>query len=80
MTLSVRLFARYRETAGASSIEVEVPPNATLAEVWAQVRVRVPSLPPGERPLFSCDRAYAREDRALAGHEEIAIFPPVSGG
>ena len=80
MTVSVLLFARYREAAGAPSIEVEVPVNATLADVWAQVRVRIPSLRSDESPLFSCDRAYARRDRVLTGREEIALFPPVSGG
>jgi molybdopterin converting factor small subunit len=80
MTVLVLLFARYREVAKASSLEVEVPPGATLADVWSQVRARIPGLSRDERPLFSCDRVYAREDRAIAGHEEIAVFPPVSGG
>ena len=80
MTVQVLLFARYREAAKASSVEVEVPPGATLADVWSQVRARVPGLSRGEKPLFSCDRVYAREDRPITGHEEIAVFPPVSGG
>lgn len=80
MTVPVLLFARYREAAGAASIEVEVGANATLADVWAQVRARVPALRGEDRPLFSCDRIYARPDRAVTGREEIAVFPPVSGG
>jgi len=80
MTVSVRLFARYREAAGTPSIEVQVPANATLRDVWAQVRARIPSLRNEERPLFSCDRAYAAPDLAITGQEEIAAFPPVSGG
>jgi molybdopterin converting factor small subunit len=80
MRISILLFARYREAAGAPSIEVDVPANATLAEVWAGVQARIPALGRDERPLFSCDRAYAREDRRLKGSEEIAVFPPVSGG
>ena len=80
MTVSVMLFARYREAAGAPSIEVEVAPNATLADVWNEVRARVPALKNEKRPLFSCDRAYARPDRAVSGREEVAVFPPVSGG
>ncbi|HKB06744.1 MAG TPA: MoaD/ThiS family protein [Candidatus Polarisedimenticolia bacterium] len=79
MRISVMLFARYREAAGARSIEVEVPANATLADVWAGVRSKVPALRE-ERPMFSCDRVYAREDQAVTGREEIAVFPPVSGG
>ena len=80
MIVPVLLFARYREAAGASSIEIEIGPGATLAEVWERVRARVPALKDEGRPLFSCDRAYARPDHRVNGNEEIAVFPPVSGG
>ena len=80
MKVSVLLFARYREAAGARSIDVEVPVNATLADVWAGVRSKIPALGRDERPMFSCDRVYAREDQSVRGCEEIAVFPPVSGG
>jgi len=80
MNVPVLLFARYREAAGAASIEIEVGAGATLADVWEGVCARVPALRDEGRPLFSCDRAYARPDRPVLGNEEIAIFPPVSGG
>ena len=80
MTVCVLLFARYREAAGAPSIEVEVEANATLADVWAQVRARIPSLRNEEQPLFSCNRVYAASGLAITGREVIAAFPPVSGG
>jgi len=79
MTISVLLFARYREAAGVAAIDVEIGEGATLADVWQRVRARVPALQ-DERPLFSCDRAYARPDHPVTGREEIALFPPVSGG
>ncbi len=80
MKVSVRLFARYREAAGAPAVEVEVPQGATLQQVWDRVRAGVPALKDEARPLLACDRAYARPDHVIAGHEEIAAFPPVSGG
>ncbi|HEV8701675.1 MAG TPA: MoaD/ThiS family protein [Candidatus Polarisedimenticolia bacterium] len=80
MIVAVLLFARYREAAGAASIEIEIGAGATLADVWERVRARVPALRDEGRPLFSCDRAYARPDRPVSGSEEIAVFPPVSGG
>ena len=30
--------------------------------------------------LIAVDQAYARDDRLLLLHEEIAVIPPVSGG
>ncbi len=80
MRVTVLLFARYREVAGRPEVEVEVPQGATLSRVWEQVRVDVPALRQEERPLLACDRSYARGDRPVTGAEEIAAFPPVSGG
>lgn len=80
MTISVLLFARYREAAGAATIDVEIGEDATLADVWERVRTRVPALKDERRPLFSCDHVYARPDHPVTGREEIAAFPPVSGG
>jgi molybdopterin converting factor small subunit len=80
VTVTVLLFARYGEAAHASSLEVEVPEGARLKDVWARVVVKVPALAAEDRPLFSCDRTYARDDRVITGREEIGVFPPVSGG
>ena len=80
MKVSVLLFARYRELAGCPRVEVDVPEGATLAAVWDGVKESVPALRFEGQPLMACDRAYARPDRTITGHEEIAAFPPVSGG
>jgi molybdopterin converting factor small subunit len=80
MTINVLLFARYRESAGRDSVQVEVPAGATLGEVWERVMAAVPSLRDEIAPLMACDRVYARRDRTLRGTEEVAMFPPVSGG
>jgi molybdopterin converting factor small subunit len=80
MKVTVQLFARYRELAGRPSVDVEVPDDATLAQVWAQIQQAVPTLRDETRPLLACNRAYARPERPVSGDEEIAAFPPVSGG
>ncbi len=80
MTIPVRLFARYRETAGAPAVEVEVPAGATLGTVWEAVQTRVPALRQEMGPLLACDRRYARVERPVREGEEVAAFPPVSGG
>ena len=58
MTVSVLLFARYRDVAGLSAIDVEVPAGATLGQVWEAVQARVPGLRPETRPLLARDLAY----------------------
>ncbi len=70
MRIAVLLFARYSEVAGVSSIEVDVPPGATLSQVWEAVPA----------PLLARDQAYARAEQTVQRGDEIAAFPPVSGG
>lgn len=80
MKVTVLLFARYRDAAGRPALEVEAPEGATLQGIWERVRAVVPGLAEERQPLFACDRAHARPDRVVTGREEIAAFPPVSGG
>ena len=80
MKVSVLLFARYREAAGTPAIEIEVPDPATLRSVWDAVRHQVPALGGEERPLLACNRAYARPETVVQPGDEVAVFPPVSGG
>jgi len=80
MTVTILLFARYREVSGVPSVTVEVSPGSTLAQVWDRVRSVQPALAGEARPLLACNRAYARPDFVLDGTEEVAAFPPVSGG
>ncbi|HYG71095.1 MAG TPA: MoaD/ThiS family protein [Actinomycetota bacterium] len=77
--VKVRLFAALRELAGASEVEAE---GATVAEVIDVLSARY-----GER--FSqiarvgsvvVDGERASPATALAGGEEVAVLPPVSGG
>jgi MoaE-MoaD fusion protein len=72
----VRLFAGLRERAGTGQRVLDLPPDATLAEVWRALEL-------GDEPeglLYAVNREYARRDRALAEGDEVALIPPVSGG
>lgn len=80
MTVRVLLFARYREAAGCGAVEVVVSPDATLEAVWNAVRVRIPALRGENAPLMALDCAYAAGDRRVVAGQEVAFFPPVSGG
>jgi MoaE-MoaD fusion protein len=71
--VTVRLFAGLRERAGWARREVDA---ATVADVW-------PSLGLGDEPeglLYAVNKEYAERDRPLAGGDEVALIPPVSGG
>lgn len=79
MPVTVRWFARLRELAGTDREAVEGA--ATVADVYAAVRERHPSLP--ERAALL--RAARNEDLAewsdaVRDGDEVAFIPPVSGG
>jgi MoaE-MoaD fusion protein len=76
VNVRVRLFAALRERAGAGSVEVELPDEARVGDVWSALDL-------GEEPpgiLFAVNRAYADRAATLSTGDEVALIPPVSGG
>jgi molybdopterin converting factor subunit 1 len=81
MRVTVRLFARLREIAGASELARELAPGATIRTVWHQLATEFPELASYERSISSAVNAdYARMDQRLNEGDEVAFLPPVSGG
>jgi MoaE-MoaD fusion protein len=75
--VSVRLFAALRERAGTSTVALELPDGARIADVWEALALGGPEPP---SLAFARNRAYAERDDALAEGDEVALIPPVSGG
>src|SRR5512140_513921 len=74
----VRLFASYREAAGAGRIELDLPAGATAAEAVRAVLRDHPLAT--ERGMLARNREYVDPGVALADGDELALIPPVSGG
>ena len=81
MRIPVALFARYREATGRGRVEVEVDEGATVEDVWSALATAHPVLT-RYRPhtLFAIGNEYVPPDRTVVAGEELACFPPVSGG
>ncbi|HXQ96283.1 MAG TPA: molybdenum cofactor biosynthesis protein MoaE [Candidatus Acidoferrales bacterium] len=77
----VRLFARQRELAGTSRLDLAVPEGAAVGDAWTALVVRFPALAPG-RPYvrFARNGVYADASERLADGDELACIPPVAGG
>jgi MoaE-MoaD fusion protein len=76
VNVRVRLFAGLRERAGESSLDVELPEDAVVGDVW-------PALGLGQEPagvLYAVNRGYAERSATLSPGDEVALIPPVSGG
>ena len=81
MRVTVRLFARLKDIAGAAELTRDVAAGATIATVWQQLAGEFPDLAQYERSMSSAvNLDYARMDRAVSDGDEIAFLPPVSGG
>jgi molybdopterin converting factor subunit 1 len=79
--VTVRLFARLRDIAGADELTREVAPGATIGGLWKQLAQEFPELGQYERSISSALNAdYSRMDAAIRDGDEVAFLPPVSGG
>ena len=78
MTVRLRFFAMLRERLGAG-LDREVRPGTTVGAVWRGVVREHPDVATvGVR--FAVDEAYVEASHRLEDGDEIAVFPPVSGG
>jgi len=81
MRVTVRLFARLRDLAGAGELEREVASGANARAVWTALVRDFPDLDPYETSVSTAVNAeYARMDTPLSDGDEVAFLPPVSGG
>lgn len=77
MRVQVRFFAGLRERLGISGRELEVPAGTPVAQLWSLL---VPGEPLPENVLMACNMEYVEPGRIVEDGDEIAFFPPVTGG
>jgi len=81
MELVVRFFALYRERAGRSTIPVQLPEGATVADLTSELRRHFPTLAPPEVQIVTAVNAdYADPETLLHHGDDVCLIPPVSGG
>lgn len=82
--IQIRYFAAVREALGAAEEQLDPAGVATVADVRAALRDRdaahAEALDPGRRLLCAVNQAYAADDTPVADGDEVAFFPPVTGG
>lgn len=76
MQVKVKFFASMRDRVGKADDTIEVADNATVADVWAAVSSE--AMP--ENTLVAINMEYTDVDHAVQAGDEVAFFPPVTGG
>ena len=80
MIVTVQLFASLREAMG-DTIELEVSEPATVRELLDRLVEEFPEFEAAKKSLnVAVDYQYSQMDREILPGQEVAIFPPVSGG
>jgi sulfur-carrier protein len=77
MTITVKFFASLREEMGKSEVQLKATDSLTVAQVWAQVCDNAP-LP--EHILIAINQEYSEQNALVKEGDEVAFFPPVTGG
>jgi MoaE-MoaD fusion protein len=77
----VLFFGAARDAAGTGEAEVFLGDASTASKSLEQILETYPELRRfGRSLLLAVNQEYARDDRVLKDGDELAIFPPVSGG
>jgi molybdopterin converting factor subunit 1 len=81
MRVTVRLFARLRDMAGAGELVRDVSGPATVQSIWAGLVAEMPALAQFEKTMsVAVNAEYSRMGAAVQDGDEVAFLPPVSGG
>jgi len=76
MTVRIKCFASLRESLGVEAVDIAHAPGMTVADAWRALRAGAPP----ENLLCARNHEYADFEQAVEDGDEIAFFPPVTGG
>ena len=80
MIVKVQLFAFLRESLG-DEVEIDIPEPVTAMRLMERFLESYPQFKGSEASLnLAVDQDYVVEDCEILPGQEVAIFPPVSGG
>lgn len=77
MTIKVKFFASLREHVGHADAEVAETLVKTVADVWASATNNM-VIP--ENTLMAVNMDYVEASHVVKAGDEVAFFPPVTGG
>ena len=81
VNIRVLFFGAARDVVEANELALELDEPATVASAFQSLKTRFAELERfGRSLLFAVNQEYATPDTQLKENDELAVFPPVSGG
>ena len=81
MKVRAEFYSRLKEIVGASALELSLPKNATVNDLFEQLKESHPKLQDFEKSmLFGLGVEFVDRNHPLNEGDTIAIMPPVQGG
>ena len=81
MKVRAEFYSRVKEILGASAFELSLPKNATVNDLFEQLKETYPKLRDFEKSmLFGVGVEFVDRNHVLNEGDVIAIMPPVQGG
>ncbi len=77
MSIQVKFFASLRDELGRDSVEIEDAGDMKVVDIWQQVAGNQPF---SGNILAAVNMEYAQADSPVHDGDEVAFFPPVTGG
>ena len=79
--ITIKLFAQFREAVGVGKMERDITDGLMVGALLDQLRAEYPGLEAtGKTIISSVNQKFVPIDTVLHDGDEVAIFPPVSGG
>ena len=79
--MRVLFFAQTKDAAGASELEMKIPSQSGLEDIWQALVKARPALAAFQASTrLARNGEYADDKTIFSDTDEVALIPPVSGG
>jgi molybdopterin converting factor subunit 1 len=78
MQVSIKYFASLRELIGEASVTIDIEENTTVHDLWMEI-IRRKNIE-FDNVMMTVNMEYVKSERQLIAGDEVAFFPPVTGG